>query len=174
MAKAAESDIVADRNLTVQELSDRVGIQDLLIRYSTAINDKNLELLDSCFSPDARCDYSAMDGPNDSYRVFRVWIGSTLGHTAAALHRVTNIQCKIEGDSAVVRSMYTNPRLIALPDGSQRPLTVGGYYQDDMIFGSDGWRIINRVDVPTYHAGKFPSREEIERILASQPEGSAS
>ena len=43
--------------VSLQELSDRLEINDLLIRYTRAIDTRDFELLDSCFLPDAAVDY---------------------------------------------------------------------------------------------------------------------
>ena len=154
------------QELTPGEISDRILIHDVLIRYSTGINDKNIELIDSCFTDDASCDYSAIDGPNGPYSALRQWLQKSLGHVKATLHRIGNITYEFDGDIARTRSMYMNPFLIELPGDNQGALTVGGYYDDEFVRGEEGWRICKRVDVPTYQAGKLPTREEIEEILS--------
>ena len=154
------------QELTPGELSDRTLIQDVLIRYSTGINDKNIDLIDSCFTGDATCDYSAVGGPNGSYSQLQKWFQETLGHVKASLHRVGNVTYEFEGDVARTRAMYMNPFIIELPGDNQGALTVGGYYEDEFVRTSDGWRIRQRIDVSTYHAGEFPSREEIDEILS--------
>ena len=46
----------------LQELSDRLEINDLLIRYTYAIDDGDWELLDRVFTPDAQIDYTSSGG----------------------------------------------------------------------------------------------------------------
>ena len=48
--------------MTVGELSDRIEIQDLLVRYARAIDTKDWDLLDTCFTPDAHVDYTSSGG----------------------------------------------------------------------------------------------------------------
>ena len=48
--------------LSNEEISDRLEISDLLTRYCTAIDAKDYELLDECFTPDARVDYVSSGG----------------------------------------------------------------------------------------------------------------
>jgi ketosteroid isomerase-like protein len=52
--------------LTLQEISDRLEIQDLLARYSDAIDRHDLEALDTLFTEDAVVDYSEFGGPRGS------------------------------------------------------------------------------------------------------------
>jgi len=49
-------------SLTLQQVSDRIEIDDLLIRYTKAIDDKDWALLDTVFVPDADIDYTTSGG----------------------------------------------------------------------------------------------------------------
>ena len=44
--------------LSLQQISDRIEIHDLLVRYSHAIDTRNFDALDQVFTPDAFIDYS--------------------------------------------------------------------------------------------------------------------
>ena len=48
--------------LDLQEISDRLEIQQLMINYSTAIDQRDFDKLDQVFTPDAYIDYRAMGG----------------------------------------------------------------------------------------------------------------
>ena len=48
--------------MTVQEISDRIEIDDLLTRYATAVDSKDWDLFASCFTPDAFLDYTSAGG----------------------------------------------------------------------------------------------------------------
>ena len=48
--------------LSLEEISDRFEIQQLLIDYSTAIDKRRFDDLDLVFTPDAYIDYRAMGG----------------------------------------------------------------------------------------------------------------
>ncbi len=88
--------IMSERDLTPREISDRIRIHDVLIRYSTAINDRDCDLLDTCFTDNALCDYSSTGGPSDSYAVVRQWFQTSLSHIEASLHRIGNIIYEID------------------------------------------------------------------------------
>lgn len=45
--------------LSLQEISDRLEIQQLLVDYSSAIDQKNFDGLDAVFTADAHIGYSA-------------------------------------------------------------------------------------------------------------------
>ena len=48
--------------MTLDELSDRQEIQELMVEYCYAIDTRNWEALDDVFTPDAVIDYTEMVG----------------------------------------------------------------------------------------------------------------
>ncbi len=48
--------------MSIEEVSDRFEIYDLLVRYCTAMDTENLDLFDDIFTPDAIIDYKEMGG----------------------------------------------------------------------------------------------------------------
>ncbi|MGA9676375.1 MAG: nuclear transport factor 2 family protein, partial [Mycobacterium sp.] len=48
--------------LSLEEISDRLEIQQLLVDYSTAIDQRRFDDLDKVFIPDAYIDYRALGG----------------------------------------------------------------------------------------------------------------
>jgi hypothetical protein len=64
--------------VTVGELSDRIEIQDLLVRYARAIDTKDWGLLDTCFTADAQVDYTSSGGIAGRYPEVRQWLAKAL------------------------------------------------------------------------------------------------
>ena len=64
--------------LSQQEISDRIEIGDLLVRYSRAIDTKDWALLDTVFLPDARVDYKSSGGIAGPYPEVRAWLEKAL------------------------------------------------------------------------------------------------
>ena len=64
--------------LSQQEISDRIEIQDLMIRYARAIDTKDYGLLDTCFLPDAHVDYVSSGGTKGAYPEVRQWLEKAL------------------------------------------------------------------------------------------------
>uniref|UniRef100_UPI0021F33F53 nuclear transport factor 2 family protein n=1 Tax=Mycolicibacterium gadium TaxID=1794 RepID=UPI0021F33F53 len=48
--------------LSLEEMSDRMEIQQLLVDYSTAIDSRRFDDLDRVFTPDAHIDYTELGG----------------------------------------------------------------------------------------------------------------
>ena len=46
-------------SMTLQEIADRIEIDDLLTRYATAVDGKDWDLYETCFTPDVSIHYTA-------------------------------------------------------------------------------------------------------------------
>ena len=49
--------------LSLQEISDRLELQDLVVQYSTSVDRKDWDLYESLFTPDAIIDYTQVVRP---------------------------------------------------------------------------------------------------------------
>ena len=72
--------------LSLKEISDRIQIQDLLTRYTVAIDTKDWNLLDTCFTPDADVDYTATGGTKGKYPEVRKWLEMALAPFPITVH----------------------------------------------------------------------------------------
>ena len=120
-------------------MTDRDELFDLTIRYATAIDSRQYELLSTVFTADADLDYGEVGH----------WTGAAeitefmdLAHRGAAntLHRMSNQVISVDGDSATART-YVDA-LILGPEGSG--VNAIGYYDDELVRTGDGWRINKR------------------------------
>ena len=64
--------------LSAEEMSDRLELQDLLIRYSEAIDRREFDELDAIFVPDAYIDYRDTGGIDGQYPQIKEWLAETL------------------------------------------------------------------------------------------------
>ena len=63
---------------SLQELSDRQEIVDLVIDYAQAIDQQNFDALDDLFTTDAFIDYTAMGGPKGGFAEVKKFLMETL------------------------------------------------------------------------------------------------
>jgi len=68
---------------TLEELSDRLEIQDLITAYSYAIDFHRFDDLDAIFTPDATLDYTATGGQAGALPDMKTWLASVLVHFIA-------------------------------------------------------------------------------------------
>lgn len=137
--------------LSLEEISDRFEIQQLLIDYSTAIDQKRFDDLDRVFTPDAYIDYRVTGGIDGHYPEVKAWLKDVLPNFPAYYHMLGNIDVRIArdpaGDTASSRAICFNPMVLGgtSQKGSQIYF-VGIWYVDEFIRTADGWRMRKRVE----------------------------
>lgn len=124
------------------EVSDRLEIQQLLVDYATAIDQRRFDDLDRVFTPDAYIDYRAMGGIDGPYPTVKAWLAQVLPHFPAYYHLVGNFDIRVSGDTAAGRTMCFNP--MKLQDGQM--LFCALWYDDEFIRTAQGWRLTRRVE----------------------------
>lgn len=145
--------------LTLQELSDRAEIQDLLVRYATAIDRRDFALFDTVFTPDAHVDYQAFGGPAGPYPAVRGWLEAGLAAFPGFQHLVANPELAIEGDRATGRVMCLNAMIVPEHDSTGQPIVGfnGLWYLDSYIRENAGWRIDGRCEERSFSHNFPPS-----------------
>jgi SnoaL-like protein len=120
-------------------MTDRDEIVALTIRYATAIDSEQYELLSTVFTADADLDYGEVGHWSSAAEVTEFM---DVAHRGAAntLHRMSNHVVVVDGDTATART-YVDA-LILGPDGSG--VNAIGYYDDELERTADGWRIGKR------------------------------
>jgi 3-phenylpropionate/cinnamic acid dioxygenase small subunit len=129
-------------------VSDRLAISDLLIRYATALDGRDWELLASCFTDDATLDYdtSGTYGRDAFVEHLRV----ALARMKATQHFVTNHVISTDGD----RAQSTSYVIAQHVRGSDATFTLGGTFSDDLVRAGSEWRIASRRFVTSWKAGQ--------------------
>jgi 3-phenylpropionate/cinnamic acid dioxygenase small subunit len=134
------------RTLSLEEISDRIEIDDLLIRYTVAIDTKDWELLDTVYTPDAKIDYTTSGGIKSEYPEVRAWLAKALAPFTMTQHLISNSVVQIDGDTATARTMVFNPMGTDDGKGGLELFYVGAWYDDKLVRTEDGWRIAERFE----------------------------
>ena len=129
--------------LSVAEISDRLEIQQLLVDYASAIDQRRFDDLDRIFTPDAYIDYRAMGGIDGPYQTVKAWLAEVLPNFPAYYNLLGNFDIRLAGDTASGRTMCFNP--MKLSDDGQI-LFCALWYDDDFIRTAEGWRMTRRVE----------------------------
>jgi ketosteroid isomerase-like protein len=130
--------------LTLQEISDRLEIQDVLALYSHAIDRHDWPALDAVFTPDAVIDYTEFGGPRAALPEIKTFLQKVLPMHAGHYHLVATSLITVEGDAAEARSVCHNPMVLDRGDGRTHVYFCGLWYHDRLIRTPDGWRIRER------------------------------
>jgi SnoaL-like protein len=142
--------------LSLQEISDRLEIQQLMVDYATAIDTKTFDALDLVFTPDAYIDYRAMGGIDGRFPEVKAWLAQVLPNFSSYYHMIGNVSIKVSGDTATSKIICFNPMQMDLADGSKQTMFLGLWYIDKFVRTAAGWRMSERVEESCY-AANVPS-----------------
>ena len=135
---------------SLEELSDRLEIQDLMVAYSHAIDFKNFDELDDVFTPDAFIDYEAFGGPKGPYPEIKDFLENTMPMFSSYYHMVSTSKVVLDGDRTTGVTICHNPMVLPLADGTEHVFFCGLWYRDTYVRTSAGWRISERVEEKCY------------------------
>jgi hypothetical protein len=132
--------------MNLQQISDRLEIQQLLVDYCNAIDRRDYDRLDEIFTSDAYIDYRALGGIDGRFPQVKAWLGPALAHFPHYFHLVGNMDIAVDGDQARARTACFNPMDTPLPVGGSQVMFLGLYYVDRLVRTARGWRIAERVE----------------------------
>lgn len=136
--------------MSLQEMSDRLEIQDLFARYSFAIDERDWDALDRVFTPDARIDYSETGGARGSFPAIKAWLPIALERFAMFQHMVATTKLDLAGDTATSRTILFNPMVHRDAAGAEQVFFIGLWYRDRLVRTGEGWRIAERYEEKAY------------------------
>lgn len=125
---------------SLQEISDRMEIDELLVRYSRALDFKNFHELEGLFTEDGQFDAGSLGTPTGPAAI-RAMVEGSIGHLDATQHAVAKslIEFAPDGDSAEVRTY-----LISQHIKGDAHYFIGAEYADRVVRTPAGWRIAYR------------------------------
>lgn len=122
------------------EREDKQDISELLVRYATAIDRREYPLLGTVFTDDCVADYGEIGSWHsaDAIIEFMDAVHAMAGYT---LHRLSNIAITVSGDTATART-YIDALILAADNSGG--VNAVGFYDDELVRTTDGWRIARR------------------------------
>jgi hypothetical protein len=141
--------------LSLQEISDRLEIQQLLVDYSTAIDNRRFDDLDRVFTPDAYIDYRAMGGIDGTFADVKKWLAEVLPNFPAYSHLIGNFDVRITRDTTGVtaksRTICFNPMMLGgSPEAPGQIMFCGLWYDDEFVRTEQGWRMTRRAETKCF------------------------
>ena len=135
---------------SLEEISDRLEIQDLMVAYSHAIDFKNFDELDDVFTPDAFIDYTVFGGPKGPYPEVKQFLKDQMPMFSSYYHMISTSKIELHGDTATGVTVCHNPMVLSGKDGAETVFVCGLWYHDKFVRIADGWRIKERIEEKTY------------------------
>lgn len=140
----------SDTQYALEQLIDRQQIDDLLTRYATAVDTKDWDLYETCFTEDAFIDYESAGGIKGKLPEIRAWLEKTLAMFPMTQHVVCNRVIEIDGATAKARSVFYNPMALPQEESAHILFFDGGYYNDQLVKTENGWKIRERIEESSY------------------------
>tara|TARA_R110000824_G_scaffold13280_5_gene57878 strand:+ start:16351 stop:16806 length:456 start_codon:yes stop_codon:yes gene_type:complete len=137
--------------LSLQEMSDRFEIQDLLVGYCYAVDDKDFDALDQFFTEDAVIDYSEMVGVKGSLGEIKEFLRTSLEPIPMVQHAVMATQYTFDGDACETRTVCHNPMVVPGDDSEPQTIFFGLWYIHKFRRTIDGWRISSLYEKKCYN-----------------------
>jgi 3-phenylpropionate/cinnamic acid dioxygenase small subunit len=131
--------------MDLQQLTDRVEIEELLVRYSRALDLRAFEELEGIFTADAEFDAGGLGHPHGATAI-REMIEGTLTGLDATQHLLGKsiVEFGDDGDSADVRTYLISQHIREGAPGPVKHYFLGGEYADHVVRTPHGWRIAYR------------------------------
>ena len=138
--------------MSLQEISDRLEIQDLIARYSYALDSRDYDALDELFTPDAVLDYTATGAIKSNLADMKEFVAKAFDLFAGTQHLTTQtmITFSDDGDVAQAKSACHNPMVFG-GDLAPRMMVVGLWYVDTLVRTPQGWRFKERREELLYN-----------------------
>lgn len=127
--------------MELQEISDRLEIQDVLIRYTRAIDTGDWDKLDTVFTPDAQIDYTESGGIQAELPAVKPWLAEMLpAFFPKRMHTLGQLDIAVDGDEASCSAYFHNPMPMDDGHGGEKIVEFGGIYHHTLVRTPDGWR----------------------------------
>jgi hypothetical protein len=126
-------------------------------RYAVACDGLDWDAFRTLFTADAVLDYTEFGGGRGDLESTVAWLSNGLSTYAGLHHNMTTHHSEVDGSRAKAITYFLAYHTKV--DGSEESMMeLGGFYQDRLVKGPDGWRISERVDLGMWLRSPIPER----------------
>jgi hypothetical protein len=129
---------------TVDELSAREAIRDVLYRYARGVDRADVALLKSCYHPEAVDAHWTFIGNGHEFAE-EILKPHQMGQLPLLKHFITNILIELDGGRAFVESSFVCMVDLDLEEGARAHLESHGRYVDVFECRGGDWKILSRL-----------------------------
>ena len=131
--------------MSLADLEDRLAINDLFVRYTTALDRGDVETIVDCFTPDGSLDSPAVGrhAGHAAIRAFAERFARFHERGAQLRHVISNPAVELDGDRARATCYLLN----VLTRNGRSELLAPGRYECELVKSAGQWRFHRRVVV---------------------------
>jgi hypothetical protein len=137
---------------SLQEMADRMAIIDVLTQHCRGVDRADLDILQSCYWPDASVDYGAFVG---AAHEFCERLAKSMLRFKLTRHLITNIAIAIDGAKARCETYVTAFHL--RENDENREMTFLGRYLDVLERRGQHWKMLHRLVVMDWNQNVSPT-----------------
>ena len=150
----AETPEAADgRVRTPARQGDVLAIQELVVAYGHAVDDRDWVRFEGLFTPDAHIDYLHSGGITGNPAEIAAWMPEGLAIFSWSLHSVLTHEIRFTGPDTATGRVHLFNRNGLEWKGQPEIFDVGGRYLDEYRRTDDTWRFSRRVEETLYATG---------------------
>jgi len=128
----------APTDTDLRSLADRLAVQDVMIRYATSVDARDMKRYASCFTADV--EVAGFGNTTFSDRgVYVDWVIEALKRYERTQHLIGNQEVVLDGDRAHLRSYVQATHLLA--DDPTKLMVLWAVYDDQLVRTAEGWQI---------------------------------
>ncbi len=152
--------------MNMSALNDKLEIQQLVCKYSRAIDRRDFNLLGKLYAVDSKDQHGGMfEGSGKEYVE---WVSSALENTGHTSHQIFNhlIELDPSNPNYAEGEVYTlNVHILINSEGKEVNLSTGTRYLDKYIKTKKEWQFLHRKIVADYTLESYvPSGELVESL----------
>lgn len=131
--------------MSTEYLADRLAIEDLFVRYATALDNGEVETVVGCFTADAALESPAIGRiqGSDAIRAFAGRFAAQREGGTQFRHMITNLAVEFAPGGA--RARATAYLLVMISKNGQHRSLPPGRYECDLVKSDGHWRFARRV-----------------------------
>ncbi len=126
----------------LQELADRLAVQDVMIKYASSCDRRDMEEYGSCFAEDVVITgFGGTGGDIHGRQGWVDFVAKALTRFSGTQHFLGNQRVWLNGDSAKLQTSVQATHFLADRPGTT--LTLFATYHDDLVKRDGVWEITN-------------------------------
>jgi hypothetical protein len=124
----------------LQLMSDRLELEELLVRYCYAVDDRNWVEYREVFTPDAVLDDTVTGGVRSGVEDHVLYLKRALSHILISQHDISTVLVDLEDTQARIRAHCSCPMLVDLGSGKTQVFFQGLQYRLRAVRTERGWK----------------------------------
>ena len=155
--------------MTPADAADIAEITQSIYRYAWAIDQRELDLLDSIFTPDATVHYNFFGLKPRSFADTKPWLEASLRIHRVTQHNMSTPRVEPSGDAAISTTYGILAHAQEKLDATMSVVTQHGVYVDAWTRTPAGWRIRSRRLDNLFIIGRFLGANEVKSFAKPVP-----